>query len=95
MMVEQICIKCGKIFLRSKFHPQVTVCPDCKDNTNGTYCLYCADSYKQEWELFCRRNQQVVTSCLSCEHFVSDHFSEIEKKEITETIEMIGGKRWI
>ena len=95
MTKEQICTKCGQVFLRSLYHPQITVCPSCKEGKDRKHCIYCARSHKKEGDLYCDKHHKIVTSCLSCDDFIPDFFTEAQKKEIASTLEMIGGKRWI
>lgn len=88
MTTEQICKECGKIFLRSLYHPRITTCPQCKSKTQK-HCIYCKNSYKKEWELWCSLKDKNVTDGITCrcKEFTEEKYSPTEEKEIREILE--------
>lgn len=88
MTTEQICKECGKIFLRSLYHPRITTCPQCKGKTQK-HCIYCKNSYKKEWELWCSLKDKNVTDGITCrcKDFTEEKYSPTEEKEIRETLD--------
>ena len=96
MQTKQTCKECGKVFMRSLYHPQITTCPECKGKTQK-HCIYCKNSHKKEWMLWCSIKNKDVTDGINCQckDFVEEKYSLAERKEIRETLEMVGGKKWI
>lgn len=93
MKKEQICQNCGKVFLRSPWHPQMVLCEECKKG-GAKSCVICDLSVKQGWDLICLKSGKIVTNSACCGLFKSS-LSPKEKKEILSQIEYCGGKRWI
>lgn len=93
MKKEQVCQNCGKVFLRSPWHPQVVLCEECKKGGTKS-CAICDFARKQEWDLVCQKSGKVVTNSASCGLFKSTLSPEV-KREILDQIEYFGGKRWI
>lgn len=71
MKIKQICKECGDTFLRSLYHPQITTCPQCKKGGDKE-CLYCKYSYKERWDLVCKKTGKVVTTNKSCAYFENE-----------------------
>ena len=90
MQVKQICKECGKEFLRSLYHPQITTCPQCKRGKDE-YCVFCAHSHKCEWYLRCDITGKDVTNGKACKRFKADHFTPAQRKEIMEMCKLMRG----
>ena len=91
---QQICKECGKVFMRSLYHPQITTCPQCKQG-RIEHCTFCSHSHKCEWYLRCDVTGKDVTHSKACKHFEAGHFTPAQRREIIETLEMVEGKKWI
>lgn len=91
--VDQICAQCGKVFQRSMWHPQVVTCPECKKG-GKTFCAFCDNAHKVEWDLKCSLTGKTVTDSKSCGRYKEGSFTPQQKKEYS-LIEYCGGKRWI
>ena len=89
---QQTCKECGKVFIRSLYHPQIITCPQCKQGRTE-YCTFCNHSHKYEWYLYCDITGKDVTYSKVCKHFEADHFTPTQRLEIKETLEMVGGER--
>ena len=91
---QQICKECGKVFTRSLYHPQITTCPQCKQG-RAEHCIFCSHSHKCEWYLRCDITGKNVTHSKACKYFEADHFTPAQRREIIETLELVGGRKWI
>jgi len=60
MLTEQVCVRCGKAFQRSLYHPQIVMCAECK-SVKKHDCTECPFSKKVEWDLVCSKTGKVVT----------------------------------
>ena len=57
---QQICKECGKVFMRSLYHPQIVTCSACRSIQKHD-CVKCSYSEKVVWDLICKKTGKVVT----------------------------------
>ena len=57
---QQICKECGKVFMRSLYHPQIVTCPMCRSIRKD--CTKCSYSEKVVWDLICKKTGKNVTN---------------------------------
>ena len=57
---QQICKECGKVFMRSLYHPQIVTCSTCRSIQKHD-CVKCPYSEKVVWDLICKKTGKVVT----------------------------------
>ena len=57
---QQICKECGKVFMRSLYHPQIVTCSACRSIQKHD-CVKCLYSEKVVWDLICKKTGKVVT----------------------------------
>ena len=57
---QQICKECGKVFIRSLYHPQIVTCSACRSIQKHD-CVKCPYSEKVVWDHICKKTGKVVT----------------------------------
>ena len=58
---QQICKECGKVFMRSLYHPQIVTCSACRSiqKHDGVKCPY---AEKVVWDVICKKTGKNVTN---------------------------------